>query len=108
RRPPPPALPPLKLIDPPRNARSRRTGAALLRAARELIEQDGFAALTMAAVAERAGVSRRASYLHFATRRELLAARYRSLGETDDLATSLQAVWNCPDAVAAVTEWAEH
>jgi AcrR family transcriptional regulator len=98
----------VKIIEEPQNARSRRTGAALLRAARELIEQDGFAALTMAAVAERAGVSRRAVYLHFATRTELLAALYRSLGETDDLATSLQAVWNCPDAVAAVTEWAEH
>lgn len=98
----------MKIIEEPQNARSRRTGAALLRAARELIEQDGFAALTMAAVAERAGVSRRAVYLHFATRTELLGALYRSLGETDDLARSLQAVWDCPDAVAALTEWAEH
>jgi AcrR family transcriptional regulator len=98
----------VKTIEEPQNARSRRTAAALLRAARELIEQDGFAALTMAAVAERAGVSRRAVYLHFATRTELLAALYRSLGETDDLASSLQAVWDCPDAVAALTEWAEH
>jgi AcrR family transcriptional regulator len=98
----------VKMIEEPQNARSRRTGAALLRAARELIEQDGFAALTMTAVAERAGVSRRAIYLHFATRTELLAALYRSLGETDDLASSLQAVWDCPDAVAALSEWAEH
>ena len=98
----------MKIIEEPRNARSRRTGAALLRAARELIEQDGFAALTMAAVAERAGVTRRAVYLHYATRTELLAALYRSLGETDDLARSLQAVWDCPDAVAALTEWASH
>jgi AcrR family transcriptional regulator len=98
----------VKIIEEPRNARSRRTGAALLRAARELIEQDGFAALTMATVAERAGVSRRAVYLHFATRTDLLAALYHSLGETDDLARSLQAVWDCPDAVAALTEWAEH
>jgi AcrR family transcriptional regulator len=96
------------MIEEPQNARSRRTGAALLRAARELIEQDGFAALTMTAVAERAGVSRRAIYLHFATRTELLAALYRSLGETDDLASSLQAVWDCPDAVTALSEWAEH
>jgi AcrR family transcriptional regulator len=98
----------VKIIEEPRNARSRRTGAALLRATRELIEQDGFAALTMATVAERAGVSRRAVYLHFATRTDLLAALYRSLGETDDLARSLQTVWDCPDAVAALTEWAEH
>jgi AcrR family transcriptional regulator len=98
----------LKIIDEPRNARSRRTAASLLRAARDLIEQDGFAALTMAAVAERAGVSRRAVYLHFASRTELLGALYRSLGETDDLARSLQAVWDRPDAEAALTEWAEH
>jgi AcrR family transcriptional regulator len=98
----------VKIIEEPQNARSRRTGAALLRAARELIEQDGFAALTMATVAERAGVSRRAVYLHFATRTDLLAALYRSLGETDDLARSLQAVWDRPDAVAALSEWAEH
>ena len=98
----------MKIIEEPQNARSRRTAAALLRAARELIEQDGFAALTMAAVAERAQVSRRAVYLHFATRTELLAALYRSLGETEDLAGSLQAVWDCPDAVTALTQWAEH
>jgi AcrR family transcriptional regulator len=98
----------VKIIEEPQNARSRRTATALLRAARDLIEQDGFAALTMAAVAERARVSRRAVYLHFATRTELLAALYRNLGETDDLAGSLQAVWDCPDAVTALTEWAEH
>jgi AcrR family transcriptional regulator len=98
----------VEIIVEPQNARSRRTAAALLRAARELIEQDGFAALTMAAVAERAKVSRRAVYLHFATRTELLAALYRSLGETEDLAGSLQAVWDCPDAVTALTEWAAH
>ena len=98
----------MKIIETPQNARSRRTAAALLRAARELIEQDGFAALTMAAVAERAQVSRSGVYLHFATRTELLAALYRSLGETDDLAGSLQAVWDCPDAVTALTEWARH
>lgn len=98
----------MKIIEEPQNARSRRTSAALLVAARELIEQDGFAALTMAAVAERAQVSRRAVYLHFANRTELLAALYRSLGETEDLAGSLQAVWDCPDAITALTEWAQH
>jgi AcrR family transcriptional regulator len=98
----------MSLIEQPQNARSRRTVAALLRAARELIEGEGFATLTMAAVAERAGVSRRAVYLHFATRTDLLRALYRNLGRTDDLARSLQAVWDCPDAGTALTEWAEH
>jgi AcrR family transcriptional regulator len=99
---------PVDVIAEPRNARSRRTSAALLRAARELIEQEGFAALTMAATAERAGVSRRAVYLHFATRADLLAALYRDLGRSEALAASLQAVWDCPDAVTALAEWAEH
>jgi AcrR family transcriptional regulator len=97
-----------KIIEDPQNVRGRRTHAALLRAARDLIEQDGFAALTMASVAERAGVSRRAVYLHFAGRTELLAALYRHLGETEELAASLRAVWDSPDAVSALTEWAEH
>jgi len=95
-------------IEHPHNARSRRTAAALLQAARELIEQDGLTDLTMTAVAERAGITRRSVYLHYATRTELLTALYRSLGETDDLAASLQAVWDSPDAASALTEWAEH
>lgn len=98
----------MRVIEEPQNARSRRTVESLLRAARELIEGEGFATLTMAAVAERAGVSRRAVYLHFATRTELLTALYRSLGQTEDLGRSLQAVWDSPDAVAGLTEWARH
>lgn len=95
-------------IEEPRNARSRRTSAALLEAARDLVEQQGFEALTMSAVAERAGVSRRAPYLHFSTRTDLLTALYRSLGQTEELGASLQAVWDSPDSVSAVTEWARH
>lgn len=97
-----------RIIEDPQNARGRRTHAALLGAARDLIEQDGFAALTMSSVAERAGVSRRAVYLHFAGRTELLAALYHHLGETEELAVSLQAVWDSADAGSALTEWAEH
>ncbi|HEX7745456.1 MAG TPA: helix-turn-helix domain-containing protein [Micromonosporaceae bacterium] len=97
-----------KTIENPQNARSRRTAAALVRAARDLIEQDGFAALTMSSVAERAGVSRRAVYLHFTSRTELLGALYQHLGEAEELGASLQAVWDSPDAVSALTEWAEH
>jgi AcrR family transcriptional regulator len=96
------------VIQEPRNARSRRTAAALIRAARELIEHEGFAALTMTAVAERAGVTRRGAYLHFPSRTQLVAALYQDLGRTEQLAASLQRVWNCPDAAAALTQWAQH
>jgi AcrR family transcriptional regulator len=98
----------VRAIQQPQNARSRRTSGALLRATRDLIDQQGFEALTMAAVAERAGVSRRAVYLHFSTRTELVTALYRSLGHTEDLAASLQAVWDSGDAVTALREWAMH
>ncbi|WP_298329286.1 TetR/AcrR family transcriptional regulator [Haloactinopolyspora sp.] len=96
-----------EIID-PQNARSRRTRTALLEATRKLIENEGFDALTMATVAERAGVSRRAAYLHFSSRDELLVALYRHLGETEELGTSLQAIWDSPDAVSALIEWAHH
>ena len=97
-----------KTIDRPQNARSRRSRAALLDATRELITEDGFDALTMAAVADRAGVSRRAVYLHFTTRAELVTALFSRLGETEDIGASLQRVWDSPDAVTALAEWGRH
>jgi AcrR family transcriptional regulator len=97
-----------KTISRPQNARSRRSRAALLDATRELITEGGFDTLTMAAVADRAGVSRRAVYLHFATRAELVGALFSRLGETGDIGASLQRVWDSPDAVAALAEWGRH
>src|SRR5215467_16133458 len=98
----------VRSIERPQNARSRRTGAALLQATRDLIDEQGFEALTMAAVAERAGVSRRAVYLHFSTRAELVTALFGRLGETEGIGASLQRVWDSPDAAAALAEWGRH
>lgn len=95
-------------IDEPLNARSRRTNEALLSAARSLIEERGFQSLTMAAVAERAGVTRRAVYLHYSSRAELLSQLLRHLGEAEELGVSLERVWASPDSVAALGEWARH
>lgn len=92
----------------PQNARSRRTREALLGAARTLVEEQGFEAMTLAAVAELAGVSHRALYLHFPSRADLLSALYRQLGSTEDLAVSLRKVWDSPDAVSAIEEWCRH
>jgi AcrR family transcriptional regulator len=94
--------------DEPRNLRSRRTHAALLAAARSLLEERGFDALTMAEVAERASVSRRAVYLHFASRSELVGALFFYVAETEALEASLQRVRDAPDGVAALKEWARH
>jgi len=48
--------------------------AALLRAAGEMIEDTGAAALSLRAVAERANLSRQAPYNHFADKAAMLAA----------------------------------
>ncbi|MEU8325585.1 TetR/AcrR family transcriptional regulator [Nonomuraea sp. NPDC048881] len=59
--------------------------AACLRAARELLEEDGAAGLSLRAVARRAGVSPTAPYRHFADRDALVSAvaaqGYRELTE---------------------------
>src|SRR5688572_23279920 len=61
-------VPRMSPIETPANSRSRRTRSALLSAARDLLEEGGAEALTMSSVAERAGVTRRAVYLHFGVR----------------------------------------
>ncbi|MBX6383219.1 MAG: helix-turn-helix transcriptional regulator [Microbispora sp.] len=94
--------------DDPRNARSRRTRAALLAATRALLEEEGFEGLTMGAVAERANVSRRALYLHFASRTELVTSLFDYLAEQEGLSDSLRGVWDAPDAIGTLKEWARH
>ncbi|WP_173097956.1 TetR/AcrR family transcriptional regulator [Actinomadura verrucosospora] len=93
-------------IEEPRNARSRRSRAALLRAARELVEEHGMAATTMAAVAERAGVSRRAVYLHFASRAELISELFDYVNEVEDIEGRFAPVSDAPDAVTALDRFA--
>ncbi|RMI46069.1 TetR/AcrR family transcriptional regulator [Streptomyces triticirhizae] len=95
-------------IEQPLNARSRRTRQAILAATRALLEERGLDALTMAAVAERVGVSRRGLYLHFASRGELVAALFDYVAGVEGLERSLEHVWAAPDSPAALTEWAHH
>ncbi|QKW18254.1 TetR/AcrR family transcriptional regulator [Kitasatospora sp. NA04385] len=77
--------------------------AACLRAAHDLLEQDGSAALSLRAVARRAGVSATAPYRHFADRDALLSAvaaqGYRALAA--QLAATHPAPRD-PDALASV------
>jgi AcrR family transcriptional regulator len=96
------------VIEQPRNARSRRTAEALLSSARALLEEQGFEAMTMAAVAERAGVTRRSVYLHYASRAALLAALFEYVKEAEGFAESVAPVWSAPDAATALHEWAAH
>ncbi len=93
-------------ISEPTNARSRRTRAALLAAAHTILEEQGFEALTMSAVADRAGVTRRAVYMHFTARAELVGALFDHVAAVEGLAESLRGVWEAPDAVSALDQWA--
>jgi AcrR family transcriptional regulator len=95
-------------IGEPRNRRSRATRAAVLDAAWQLLEEGGAERATMGAIAERAGVSRRALYLHFASRAELLVALHEHVDEELDLAASLEPVVAAHDAVSALGEFAAH
>jgi AcrR family transcriptional regulator len=90
----------------PVNARGRRTRTRLVAAARALLEESGFEALTMATVAERAGVSRAAVYLHFASRGELIGAVFEFVAEAEGLEASVQLIHTAPTAVAALDAWA--
>ena len=92
----------------PTNVRSRRTRAALLSAAHAILEEEGFEGLTMTAVAEHAGVTRRALYMHFPGRGELVGALFDHVADVEGLADSLRGVWEAPDAVSALDEWAAH
>lgn len=98
----------LDTVTEPANARSRRTRAALLASARTVLEEEGFEALTMTAVADHAGVSRRAAYLHFPSRAALISALFDYIADAEGLQDSLDRVWAAPDSVAALTEWAAH
>lgn len=92
----------------PGNERGRRTRAAILDATWDLLETAGAEGTTMTAVAERAGITRRALYLHFRSRAELLGALHAHVDERLDLAGSTGAIARAPDAVAALREFAEH
>jgi AcrR family transcriptional regulator len=92
----------------PQNLRSERTRAELLAAMRTLLEERGFEALTMATVAQRAGVSRRAVYLHFNSRSDLVTALFDYVSREEGLAKSQEAVWEAASAIDALDEWARH
>ncbi|MFI9547901.1 TetR/AcrR family transcriptional regulator [Streptomyces sp. NPDC052016] len=77
--------------------------AACLRAARELLEEDGSAGLSLRAVARRAGVSPTAPYRHYADRDALVSAvaaeGYRELAEH---LAAVHPAPSTPDDLAAV------
>jgi AcrR family transcriptional regulator len=88
--------------------RKQRTRSALLAATRAIIEEEGFEALTMLGVADRAGVSRRTVYLHFSSRTELVTALFGYVADREGLEDSIRPTREAPDALTALVEWARH
>ncbi|MEN8374911.1 MAG: TetR/AcrR family transcriptional regulator [Gemmatimonadota bacterium] len=64
-----------------RAEKKAETRAALLEAALELFERDGFAGTTVDAIAERAGVSRATYFNYYETKEGVLIAYYRGVLE---------------------------
>jgi AcrR family transcriptional regulator len=65
----------------PRSSRGRRTRAALLIAAREVFERDGFLDARIADISAAAGVATGSFYTHFADKDEVFAAVLEETGQ---------------------------
>ncbi len=89
-------------------ARSQRTRQRLLTAARAVLEDEGFEALTLEKVATRGGVTRKTVYLHFGSRSGLIAELFAYVAAAEGLEGSVAPVWNAPDGATALNEWARH
>src|SRR3712207_6136824 len=63
----------------PKAERREATRGALLRAARDLFSERGYAAVGTNEIVERAGVTRGALYHHFRDKRELFEALYEQM-----------------------------
>jgi AcrR family transcriptional regulator len=73
----------------------------LLRAAQELIEQGGYGAASVVAIAERAGVAAGTLYRHFASKEELFVEVFRSVCAREERAMRAAAAEMPPYASAA-------
>ena len=82
-----PVKPPRRYTSPRRKAQAEATRAEILRAAQRLLERDGYAATTVAAVAAEAGVALKTVYVAFGTKGGLLRALWNVLlrGDADDV-----------------------
>jgi AcrR family transcriptional regulator len=98
-----PETAPARTPGPARLSRADRRDA-LLAAATAILTGESVEAVTMEAVAERAGVSRPLVYKHFANRGELLAAAYRREAAVlhDELATTVRQAATVTDMFRAL------
>ncbi|TQE22983.1 TetR/AcrR family transcriptional regulator [Streptomyces ipomoeae] len=101
----------LKLPEPAKDRRVRRSRAALMRAAVELVTERGTAAVALSDIAEAADVSRRVVYQHFGDRDTLLLEAGLDLARRE----LLPRLMDCPPetsgrdrALAVSRHFAEH
>lgn len=80
----------------------------MLDAAWDLLERSDDSSMTMTAVADAAGVSRQAVYLHFPSRGQLFMALRDHVDESLGLVDSLRPMWEAPDSLAALDAFADH
>ena len=81
---------------PRRREQAAATRAAILDAALKLFEQQGYAATSVGAIAEEAGVALKTVYAVFGTKRGLLVAlRSRLVRGSDDPVPVAQQEWFC-------------
>ena len=76
------------------------TRARLLAAAREVIEEGGYSAASVLAVAERAGVASGTLYRHFASKEELFVELFRDVCGGEERA--MVAAWEAGEGAPAV------
>lgn len=80
------------------------TRTRILEAAREIVEQEGASA-GMGRIADRAGVSRRAIYLHFESRGDLLLSLVEHVDETGNLSGRATRITQAADGLTALDEF---
>ncbi|WP_328608238.1 TetR/AcrR family transcriptional regulator [Amycolatopsis sp. NBC_00345] len=92
------------MIREPQQERSRTTRRRLIEAAMDCIGERGWHGVTVAVIAERAGVSRGAAQHHFPTRESLVAAAVELLGEAqlDELRTRAEGLPSGPSRIERV------
>jgi AcrR family transcriptional regulator len=85
-------------------ATATSTRERLLRAARELIDEGGYGATSVLAIAERAGVAAGTLYRHFASKEELFVEVFRDVCDREDraIAAALAQLGETPPAVDVV------
>src|SRR5829696_8529541 len=74
-------MPNLRVIESPPRREDTRT--RLLRAGGEVLETGGYAAASVAAIAERAGVATGTLYRHFPSKADLFVELFRAIGDAE-------------------------